>query len=63
MVHGPCRRVAALPRFTRMRQKSDKSKSQKAAKQKTRKTEPVPPVEEDKGHGEEVASAKRVQKR
>jgi hypothetical protein len=46
-----------------MRQKSDKSKSQKAAKQKTRKTEPVPPVEEDKGHGEEVASAKRVQKR
>jgi hypothetical protein len=46
-----------------MRQKSDKSKRQKATKRKTRKSEPVPPLEQDKGHGEEVAPAKRGQSR
>jgi hypothetical protein len=46
-----------------MRQKSDKSKTQKITKRKSRKTEPVPPLEEDKGHGEEIAPAKRGEKR
>jgi hypothetical protein len=46
-----------------MRQKSDKSKGQKATKRKTTKTEPVPPLEQDKGHGEEVAPAKRAKSR
>jgi hypothetical protein len=46
-----------------MRQKIDKSRRQKATKRKTGKTEPVPPLEEDKGHGEEIAPAKQKQTR
>ena len=46
-----------------MRQKSDKSKRETATKRETSKIEPVPPLKEEKGHGEEVAPAKRKQTR
>jgi hypothetical protein len=46
-----------------MRRKSDKPTVKKAAKDKTSKAEPAPPVEQDKGHGEEVEPAKQGPKR